>query len=247
MYRNYVFDLYGTLVDIRTDEEKEEVWKKLSLFYSYYGAGYYPGELKAFYEKLVRDRIENEGEMGEYGGKSYEGHPEIKIEQVFLELFALKGVRADEGLAVYAGQFFRILSTEYVRLYAGADEMLKKIRQKGGKLYLLSNAQRIFTEYEMAALKITDCFDGILLSSDYGVKKPDRKFFEILLGKYGLKAEESIMIGNDEECDIAGAKQMGMDTFYMHSNISPDYTGKVRATYQLMEPDFERVYGMICR
>lgn len=247
MYRNYVFDLYGTLVDIRTDEEKEEVWKKLSLFYSYYGAGYYPGELKAFYEKLVRDRIGNEGEMGEYEGKSYEGYPEIKIEQVFLELFALKGVRAKLGLAVYAGQFFRILSTEYIRLYAGADEMLRKLRQEGGKLYLLSNAQRIFTEYEMTALKVIDCFDGILLSSDYGVKKPDRRFFEMLMEKYGLKAGESIMIGNDEECDIAGAMQMGMDTFYMHSNISPDYTGKVRATYRLMEPDFERMYGMICR
>ena len=35
-YDNYVFDLYGTLVDIRTDENRKEVWKSLSLFYSYY-------------------------------------------------------------------------------------------------------------------------------------------------------------------------------------------------------------------
>ena len=33
MYKNYVFDFYGTLVDIRTDEEKKEIWDKLSLLY----------------------------------------------------------------------------------------------------------------------------------------------------------------------------------------------------------------------
>ena len=34
MYKNYIFDLYGTLVDINTDEDKSELWDKLSLFYS---------------------------------------------------------------------------------------------------------------------------------------------------------------------------------------------------------------------
>ena len=32
-YDNYVFDLYGTLVDIHTDEEPKEIWDKLALFY----------------------------------------------------------------------------------------------------------------------------------------------------------------------------------------------------------------------
>ncbi|MDT8717784.1 HAD hydrolase-like protein [Clostridium sp. 19966] len=46
MYRNFVFDLYGTLINIHTNEEKSIVWKKLSLFYSYNGANYKPNELK---------------------------------------------------------------------------------------------------------------------------------------------------------------------------------------------------------
>ena len=32
MYETCVFDLYGTLVDIRTNEEKIELWEKLSQF-----------------------------------------------------------------------------------------------------------------------------------------------------------------------------------------------------------------------
>ena len=43
-YKNYVFDLYGTLVDIHTDEEEKQVWEKLALFYGYYGALYTPEE-----------------------------------------------------------------------------------------------------------------------------------------------------------------------------------------------------------
>ena len=34
-YETYVFDLYGTLVDIRTDECDMNVWEKLALFYGY--------------------------------------------------------------------------------------------------------------------------------------------------------------------------------------------------------------------
>ena len=38
MYKNYFFDLYGTLVDIRTDEQKPSLWRDLAEFYSLCGA-----------------------------------------------------------------------------------------------------------------------------------------------------------------------------------------------------------------
>lgn len=241
MYRNYIFDLYGTLVDIRTDEERAEVWEKLRLFYGYYGVVYEAGELRACYRKLVEDRI-----RGGAGGTGYEACPEIKIEQVFSELFALKGVRAGEELAVCAGQFFRVLSTDHIGLYEGARELLERLKESGKRLYLLSNAQRIFTAYEMEFLKIAGYFDGIFLSSDFGIKKPERQFFERLILQYDLDVRESIMIGNDEVCDIAGAKRAGLSTCYIHTGISPEYTGMAEPTYRVMEPDFEKVYEMIC-
>ena len=33
MYQNYIFDLYGTLVDIHTNEKKAYLWEKMSLFF----------------------------------------------------------------------------------------------------------------------------------------------------------------------------------------------------------------------
>ena len=53
MYQNYIFDLYGTLVDINTNEWKMYLWEKLRIFYGYYGAHYTARELKNSYEHLV--------------------------------------------------------------------------------------------------------------------------------------------------------------------------------------------------
>lgn len=279
-YESYIFDLYGTLVDIRTDEERQELWDKLALFYGYYDAHYTPEELKRRYGELVsgkeaalKERLDGEAALKERSGGEaaaggavhkkddvHESHPEIKIEQVFASLFKEKGVEADETLAVHAGQFFRILSTEYVRLYDGVDKVLKTLRASGSKVYLLSNAQRIFTEYEMHTLGIADYFDDILISSEYSVKKPDIRFFEALIGKHRIDVGRAIMIGNDAKSDIFGAKNAGIATCYIHSNISPelpmekkrDKAGKIvevpvmpEADYVLPEMDMEALLNIL--
>ncbi len=221
-YENYVFDLYGTLVDIHTEENDPLLWKKLALFYGYYDAAYEPEELKAAYEALVKGKETSlKTHLEEDPHYSHEASPEIEITEVFSELYLRKRVQASEELAVHTGQFFRVLSTEYVRVYPGTDKMLKSLRDAGKKVYLLSNAQRIFTEYEMHVLQIARYFDGILISSDYQTKKPDKRFFDILIKKYDLDTGTSLFIGNDSKTDIAGARTVEMDTFYVNSNISP--------------------------
>ena len=87
-YDNYVFDLYGTLVDIHTDEEPKEIWDKLALFYGYYGACYSAEELKKRYETLVKGKeadlkvsLENDPHY------AHESSPEIEITDVFQSLF----------------------------------------------------------------------------------------------------------------------------------------------------------------
>lgn len=237
MYQNYIFDLYGTLVDIHTDEEKQEVWEKLCLIYGYYGAVYSPEELKSAYKKLV--------DCKESTGDSHEAYPEIRIERVFEELFLAKGVQPEPGLVIHTGQFFRALTTEYLRLYEGVAEMLKTLGEQGKRIYLLSNAQRIFTEYELHMLDIAKYFDGILISSSCGVKKPDQRFFRILLDKYHLDPKECIMIGNDAQADIAGATEAGMDSFYIHSDISPACRGRVAATYVQMDGNMKKIWQKV--
>lgn len=220
-YRNYVFDLYGTLVNIKTTERNSRIWEKLSLFMGFYGAVYEAAELKEAYHLLIDGR---ESHLKEKLGAEEHGHeasPEIEIVDVFRELYSLKGVRADDALVIHTGQLFRIETLEHLKLYEGTREMLQELKDGGKKIWLLSNAQRIFTVHELSYLDIERFFNGILISSDYQAKKPDQRFFHLLTEKFGIGKAGTLFVGNDATSDIAGAREMGLDTYYVHSNISP--------------------------
>lgn len=245
LYQNYIFDLYGTLVDIRTDEQQRALWNKMSLFFGYYGSAYEPEELQKMYLSLVAQKEKEKKAAKEQRDRSeqihyaHEAYPEIPIEEVFSELYEKKGVQPSEELVVHTAQMFRVFSTHHVRLYAGAKELLQEIRRRGRGVYLLSNAQRVFTEYELRYLGIYESFDGILISSDHGVRKPDEMFFGLLFDQYRIEPGTALMIGNDLDNDIAGAKRAGMDTFYIHSAISPALTRQADADYVMMHMNLE--------
>ena len=133
-YKNYIFDLYGILVYIKTDEENSGLWNKLALFYGYYDAIYKPEELNKRYMELVH---EGEVKLGEMESDVHEAHQEIKLEEVFKQLYIDKGVKPSEELVLHTGQFFRVLTTEYIKLYDGVVYLLEQIKKLGGNIYLL--------------------------------------------------------------------------------------------------------------
>lgn len=53
-YKNYIFDFYGTLVDIWTDEDDEKLWEQMPALYAAYGADYFAAELKANYDEHIK-------------------------------------------------------------------------------------------------------------------------------------------------------------------------------------------------
>ena len=222
-YRNYIFDLYGTLIDIHTEEGELKLWEALTELYRKQGAEYDAKELWDGYLAFVAEELEKS--------------EEIQVEIVFKKLFAQKGVEVSDEFIAKTCRFFRDTSTYHLRLYEWSLPILQKLKENGKKVYLLSNAQRSFTYHEMEKLDIVKYFDQIYISSDYGVKKPNPKFFQILMEKEGLEAKECLFLGNDQTCDILGAQGVGMDTWYVHTNCSPEYTEKVKATYEFLIPE----------
>ena len=240
-YKNCIFDLYGTLVDIHTDERSPRLWVEMADWYWKHGAGYAPGELRDAYFRTVRQM---EGGSAPLRNDAHEAHPEIRLELAFQRLFQAKGVDAGLDVAVRTGKRFRIGSLDYIRLYDGAVELLNALRANGQDVWLLSNAQRIFTAYELHTRGIEALFNGIYLSSDYGCKKPDRRFFELLLNEQGIAPESAIMIGNDGVCDIQGAQKVGLSTLYIRSNISPKEASP-QADYVLEKMDLGLVLEIL--
>ncbi len=236
MFKNYIFDLYGTLVDIHTNENKRSFWEKVRLYYLFHGAEYSANEIKKNYRRLCQLEEAKRDNCDEV---------EIDITQVFQQIYEDKGVKADKELVEETAKVFRILSLDYVKLYEGVIELLEALKSQGKKVFLLSNAQREFTMPEFQMLKLPEYFDGILLSSDYGYKKPSPKFYSALIEQYQLNPKESIMIGNDYIADIKGAKEAGLATLYIHSNISPEIEGELLSDYTIMDGNVRLVKDMV--
>lgn len=240
-YKNYIFDLYGTLLDIHTDEQSKELWKIMRDFFNVYGC-----EWK---QKPLRDAffLYDAGERQRLAVLTGVKKPEIKIERVFARLLfeggghhscslTIGGIDVDnlrkkykediEGVissvaesewAVACANIFRTASREYVSLYPNTMETLKALKEKGCKLYLLSNAQKIFTYPEIEAFGLQDILDKIYISSDYGIMKPEKDFLNKLMTEENLVPEETVLVGNEIESDVSVALKCGIHSICLNT------------------------------
>ncbi len=220
--RSVIFDCYSTLVDIQTNEWKEELFHYLSLYLQYYGVKINPDDL--------RQSLESEKER--YVKSSTESYPEIDLENVFGNTLKKAG-RQDTFLAESCTRLFRALSLEHLQLYNDSLPVLRKLKKRGYILAIVTDAQKSFTPEECRILKIDHFFDHIVLSTQYGFKKPDPRLFMIACSLLRITPSEAVYIGDNPEKDIAGAKQVGMQTILLCRNSSdprpetePDYYAK---------------------
>lgn len=242
MYKNYIFDLYGTLIDIRTDESKPEFWEKIADYYENHGAKYTPDELEKCFQKHVDDeKITVKKLYPEYE------YIDINYENIFRDLYSEKGVNAERGMILETAEYFRTSSTMYIRLYDGVTELLQTLKEREKNVYLLTNAQRCFTYNEIEQTGLLGYFDGIIISSDVFCMKPDKNIYYFLLERYGLKKSESIMIGNDCKSDIAGAHRVGIDSLYIHQDISPKIKDKLYSKWSVMDGDFRKIKELVLK
>jgi putative hydrolase of the HAD superfamily len=207
-WQNYLFDLYGTLIDIATDESSPAFWRKAANLF----AGRYPPEqLRREYRRLVREEWEKRQK-----GSGYR-YPEIELPLVFARL--LQPEASGSEVAALAGspqvaaiaRQFRLASRVRFRLMPHAGEVLATLKKQGKGVYLLSNAQRCFTADELAESGLADRFDAVYLSSDWGMSKPQPQFIGQLLEDQRLSAKDCVMVGNDFFSDMGSAAAAGMD------------------------------------
>ena len=91
----------------------------------------------------------------------------------------------------------------------GAREFCEAVKDQGYGIYVLSNASDLFYKYFPNLLPL-DFFDGVFVSSDYLMLKPDEKIYRTFLEKYALKAEECLFIDDRKE-NVEGAKAVGFN------------------------------------
>ena len=98
------------------------------------------------------------------------------------------------------------------RMSVQRPDLWKKIydlKEKGYKIYLLSNYSKILFEQHTKDSGFMEIIDGKVVSYEVNVLKPDRRIYEYLLEKYGLEPSECIFFDDRIE-NVEAALNIGM-------------------------------------
>ncbi|WP_321417554.1 HAD family hydrolase [uncultured Methanomethylovorans sp.] len=204
--KGMIFDLYGTLIDIRTDEHDFYTYDTVSKWLQYKGVKIDPEVLKSEYYSKIAERM----------AVSKEQYPEVRVEEIFADICSENAIwKSDTNyLGIETSKVFRSASLRRMRPFEESMKILK--RYNAIPKCLVSNGQRVFSEKELRFLGMYKYFDHVIFSSDVRYKKPDHRIFKIALDRLNLKPGEVLSIGDTVENDIVAPREMGMEAMHIY-------------------------------
>jgi putative hydrolase of the HAD superfamily len=221
--KGILFDLYGTVIDIETDESLEEIYRGIAHYLTYHGVYLHRWEVRDRYYEIMKQQKEERGER----------YPEIDVEAIWNRFLRQEGIKAPlarRKLATILAQIYRAISRKRLQLYPDVKRVLDELRPIY-RMGLVSDAQPCYALPEMKAVGLEGYFDPIIISAHYGFRKPDTRLMGKALDAMKLGPAEAIFVGNDMYRDIYGASQLGIRTILLDSNqgaksyenVAPDY------------------------
>ncbi len=82
---------------------------------------------------------------------------------------------------------------------------------------------------------VVDLFETIVVSDEVGWRKPRRDIFDAALDRLGVRAEESLFVGDRADMDVLGAQQIGMDAAWINRDGEPLPAGVMAPTYEIRD------------
>jgi len=157
---------------------------------------------------------------------------EIKKETLRTDRFllTLKEFGVDDiNLAQKIGDDYITISPTKSRVFPHTHDVLDYLKQKGYKMHIITNG---FNEVQFIKLRNCDLekyFDNVITSENAGYQKPRKEVFHYAVSSVNAKKDTCLMIGDDPDTDMLGAKNYGMDQVFFNtckSNISfnPTYS-----------------------
>jgi putative hydrolase of the HAD superfamily len=227
--RAVAFDVNGTLVRILTDDGDEQIFRAAAHFLTYQGIELHRHELRDLYFQIMKEQQR----------ASLETYPEfdaVGIWRSVIDDHATDFTRALpagklQQLPLFLAEMTRGVSRHRLGLYPYVREVLDVLRARG-PLAIITDAQSAYARGELHKVGLLGYFDPIIVSGDYGYRKPDRRLFQAALDGMGTAAGNTLYVGNDMYRDIYGAREAGLTTVMFDSDqgqkiyrdCQPDYT-----------------------
>jgi 2-haloacid dehalogenase len=110
------------------------------------------------------------------------------------------------AIAAYAERWEEMLGG----VIPGSVEVLAELRAAGMPLYALTNWSAETFVFARERFELLAWFDGVVVSGEERMIKPDPRFFRLLLERFGL-APESTFYVDDSEANVEAARRLGLD------------------------------------
>ncbi len=193
MIKAVVFDLDNTLIDFMKI-------KKASIDAAV--AGMISAGLKMSREEATRTLFELYDEYG------------IEYQQIFQKFLEKVHKKVDYRILAAGIVAYRKLQLGLLEPYPNVVPTLIKLKEKGLKLAILSDAPRLKAWIRLTEMGLADFFDVVITFDDTGKLKPSKFGFMMVLNELKVEPEEAIMVGDNQGRDVKGARNVGMKTVF---------------------------------
>jgi putative hydrolase of the HAD superfamily len=226
--RALLFDVNGTLIDIETDERMEEAYRAIAHFLTYQGVSLHRGQVCDLYFQTMKEQFE----------ASQEKYPEFDVVAVWREIVARNASDYTRSLPPQKlqemprliAEMQRGISRKRIAAFPQVEEVLRQLTGRY-RLAVVSDAQSAYALPELRAVGLHEYFDAIIISGDYGYRKPDARLFQAALDRLKVAPDQAMFVGNDRYRDVFGAQQLGMKTVWLcnhrvgsrPNDAEPDY------------------------
>lgn len=218
-YKHLFFDLDHTLWDFESNAKLtlKELHSALDL------PSHGIHDFDAFYERYIYHNTR----LWERYRKGFIKRDDLRWKRMWHTLLDFK--IGSEKLARSMDVIFLEKLPTRTLLFPGAIEVLNYLQNKGYELHLITNGFETVQHNKLKYSGLSDFFRYVITSEGSNSLKPHKAIFDFALRKAGASITESIMLGDDIEADIVGARNIGMDQVYVnHKNedapFKPTYT-----------------------
>lgn len=214
-YKHLFFDLDHTLWDFEANAKLtlEELYATLDL------PSYGVHDFNAFYERYTYHNTR----LWERYRKGFIKRDDLRWKRMWHTLLDFK--IGNEKLARTMDVLFLDKLPTRTLLFPGAIEVLNYLQNKDYKLHLITNGFETVQHNKLKYSGLTDFFRFVITSEGSNSLKPHKAIFDFALQKTGANIKESIMLGDDIDVDIIGARNIGMDQVYInHKKEEPPFT-----------------------